>query len=356
MTETEAFRELRATLRKHGYFGRPTGRIVLELVLHVLVAIAGVSLFLVASNWWWRVCGFAALALGSMGVGTNTHTSSHSATSDKPWINEFLTYFGYPFCFGLSATYWRYKHVLNHHSSPNMKGVDGDYDLFPWFAGTADDIRRSSGWRRIYYEHLQVLVFPIAVGLTLPGQQLSGAVHLIRLLRDRERRHSGHWIDLFSLLIHVAVCLVIPLMFFSAGNVIAFYIVRDVINSYVMFVIFAPAHMPAAAARLSKDPAWMGHPVAQTLTTLNFKTGRLGRMMCSGLEYQIEHHLLPDISHVYYPQVSVFVEEFCRKHALPYRRYAWAQGIWLSLLSIRTPSPIETIESVEHSASIGGIR
>ena len=292
------------------------------------------------------------MALGSMGVGTNTHTSSHSATSNKTWINEFLTYFGYPLCFGLSATYWRYKHVLNHHSSPNMKGVDGDFDLLPWFAGTAEDIRRASGWRRIYYGRLQVFVFPIAVGLTLPAQQLTGAVHLIRILRDMKRRQFRHWIDLFSLLLHVAVCLVIPSAFFPVGNVIAFYIVRDVISSYAMFAIFAPAHMPAAAARVSKDPARMGQPLAQTLTTLNFKTGLIGKMMCSGLQYQIEHHLLPDISHVHYPQVSVFVEEFCRKHALPYRRYTWGKGIWLSLLSIETPSPIESIESVRFRASI----
>jgi fatty acid desaturase len=231
-----------------------------------------------------------------------------------------------------------------------MKGVDRDFDLFPLFAGTADDIWRSSGWRRTYYERLQVWVFPIAVGLTLPGQQLSGTLHLIRVLRNREQRHSGHWIDLFALFSHVAVCLIIPTTFFSLGSVIAFYIVRDVVNSYAMFVIFAPAHMPAPAARVRKDPAWMGHPLAQTLTTLNYKTGRLGRMMCSGLEYQIEHHLLPDVSHVYYPQVSVYVEEFCRRHALPYRQCAWGQGIWLSLLSIRTPSPIESIESVTYSA------
>ena len=36
----------------------------------------------------------------SLGVATNTHTSSHYATSEKRWLNELLTFFGYPVFLG----------------------------------------------------------------------------------------------------------------------------------------------------------------------------------------------------------------------------------------------------------------
>ena len=39
----------------------------------------------------------------------------------------------------------------------------------------------------------------------------------------------------------------------------------------------------------------------QTTASVNFRTGFIGRFVRSGLEYQIEHHLFPNLSHIYYP-------------------------------------------------------
>ncbi len=110
-----------------------------------------------------RVLGILISTFGCMGVGTNTHTSTHYGTSDKRWVNEALSYFGYPMFLGLSATYWWHKHVVLHHPAPNVVGVDSDADLLPWFAITADEVHASSGLRRFYYEHLQFWLFPLAL-------------------------------------------------------------------------------------------------------------------------------------------------------------------------------------------------
>jgi linoleoyl-CoA desaturase len=40
-----------------------------------------------------------------------------------------------------------------------------------------------------------------------------------------------------------------------------------------------------------------------------------------GLNYQIEHHLFPRVSHVHYPAISRIVMEKCREFNLPYNRY-----------------------------------
>lgn len=343
MTEIEALRALRADLRKRGFFRRPTARLIGELLLHVALMTTGVALLFAAHSWWIGGLGLVMATAGAMGVGTNTHTSSHSATSDRKWINDALTYFGYPVTLGLSATYWRDKHVLRHHSGPNMKGVDGDFDLMPWFAGTLNDVEKSRGWRRIYYEHAQSLIFPFAVALTLFAQQLSGSLYLWRSLRERKRRRIEHWIDAAALVTHVAIWLVVPSVFLPPSAIVAIYVVRNLLNSYAMFIVFAPAHMPAEALRIAHDPHWLAHPLAHTATTLNFRTGRLGKWLCGGLQYQIEHHLLPDISHVYYPQVSVFVEEFCRRQRLPYRCYDWGEGLRRALMSIRSPNRLERL-------------
>ena len=344
MTEIEALRTLRADLRKRGFFRRPTARLIGELLLHVAVMTTGVALLYTAHSWWTGGLGLLIATAGAMGIGTNTHTSSHSATSDRKWINDALTYLGYPVTLGLSATYWWDKHVLRHHSGPNMKDVDGDFDLMPWFAGTLHDVEESRGWRRIYYQHAQSLIFPFAVAFTLFAQQLSGSLYLYRSFRDRKRRRMQHWIDASALMAHVAIWLVVPSVFLPSSWVVAIYLVRNLLNSYAMFIVFAPAHMPADALRIAHDPDRLAHPLAHTSTTLNFRTGRLGGWLCGGLQYQIEHHLLPGISHVYYPQISELVKEFCRRQGLPYRCYDWSEGLWLALMSIKTPNRLERLK------------
>ncbi len=158
-----------------------------------------------------------------MGVGTNTHTSTHYATSDKRWVNEALSYFGYPMFLGLSATYWWHKHVVLHHPAPNVVGVDSDADLLPWFAITADEVHASSGLRRFYYDHLQFWLFPLALALNCFSIQMAGWKHLIGMLRHSKGRKSAHWIDLGALVIHYAIWIGVPLLLWPLPAVAGFY-------------------------------------------------------------------------------------------------------------------------------------
>src|SRR5271169_6442303 len=122
MSTVEAVKELRAEFARRGWYEKATGRIVLELLIHGVLAIAGVIVFFACQNLALKVFGILLSTYGTMGVGTNTHTSTHYATSDRRWVNEALSFLGYPFFVGLSATYWWHKHVTLHHPSPNVIG------------------------------------------------------------------------------------------------------------------------------------------------------------------------------------------------------------------------------------------
>ena len=57
----------------------------------------------------------------------------------------------------------------------------------------------------------------------------------------------------------------------------------------------------------------------QLRTTVDFAPGnRMLSWMIGGLNFQIEHHLFPRISHVHYPAVARVVERTCREFGLPY--------------------------------------
>jgi fatty acid desaturase len=274
-----------------------------------------------------------------MGVGTNTHTSSHYGTSDKRWVNEALSYLGYPMFVGLSATYWWHKHVTLHHPSPNVVGVDTDSDLLPWFAITADEVNASSGFRRFYHERLQFWLFPFALALNCFSIQMAGWTHVIRMLGST--RKSAHWIDLGAMLLHFGLWIGVPLLFWPLPSVAAFYLLRTVVLGYAMYAILAPGHFPAEAQRTTEEARRATDFFAvQTAGTVSFRTGWLGRFLCSGLEYQVEHHLFPNVSHVHYPEISVRVQQFCAEHGLSYRSYSWGTALWKSWMVLRLPQQV----------------
>lgn len=343
---------LRRELSAHGFDRKPTARVLLELAVHVSVACGGLIVFLLAESLLARIAGLLVSTAGSTGVGTNTHTSSHYATSERRWVNEALTYFGYPLFLGLSATFWWHKHVVVHHPAPNVIGVDEDADFMPWLALTEQDVAGLRGWRRLYHQRLQWPLFPLILLANGFNMQFSGWAYLAGCLRDPGRRSSRHWIDLGCLACHPALAIGLPLILVAWPEALAAYVLRIVLMGYAMFAVLGPGHLPAEAARLSAGQRSADYLLRQTATTVNFRTGTFGRFICSGLEYQIEHHLFPYITHVHYPAVAAVVRDFCRVRGLPYRSYGWATAVWKCWESLRVPRAVETdVEALRRRIS-----
>jgi linoleoyl-CoA desaturase len=59
--------------------------------------------------------------------------------------------------------------------------------------------------------------------------------------------------------------------------------------------------------------------VHQLKTTANFATSnKVISWLVGGLNYQIEHHLFPKISHVHYPEISKIIRDACREYGVQY--------------------------------------
>ena len=347
------FKALQQEFNRRGWCRKPAARVLLELALDLLLALGGIALFIASHSIWVRAAAILVSTVGSIAVGTNAHTSSHYAASSKKWVNELITYFGYPFFLGLSATYWWHKHLVVHHPAPNVIGVDEDADLLPWFARTDEQVQLSRGWRGVYYRNLQWLVLPLVLSVHVFGMQWTGIAHIVRGLRAKGR-HTKYLIDVVCLLLHYATCLILPLYFFSFYQVAAFYVLRIALLGYALFAVVGPGHLPVEASCVHETGGPDNYLLLQTAATLNFRTGPIGSLMCSGMQYQIEHHLLPGISHVYYPAISPFVGAFCREHGLPYRTYRWEVAIWKSLAMFRRPPQIVSVANAQAVGDPGG--
>jgi linoleoyl-CoA desaturase len=59
--------------------------------------------------------------------------------------------------------------------------------------------------------------------------------------------------------------------------------------------------------------------VHQIKTTSNFAPrNQILSWFAGGLNYQVEHHLFPRISHIHYPAISKIVKAKCAEYKLPY--------------------------------------
>jgi linoleoyl-CoA desaturase len=60
----------------------------------------------------------------------------------------------------------------------------------------------------------------------------------------------------------------------------------------------------------------------QFKTTANFATrNKFISWWMGGLNFQIEHHLFPRISHIHYPAISKIIKKACEDFGMPYIEY-----------------------------------
>ena len=78
--------------------------------------------------------------------------------------------------------------------------------------------------------------------------------------------------------------------------------------------VFAPGIEPQKI-----EDEWAIH---QVKTTANFAPrNKLISWFVGGLNYQIEHHLFPKVSHVHYPAIARIVKDVCDKHQVHYNEF-----------------------------------
>ena len=318
--------ELRDALAREGLLRKATGRILTELGVHLAVLATGLVLYFAADGLVLRGIALALVAAGSVGVGTNTHTSAHGATSERRWVNEALAFFGYPLLLGLSITYWRRKHNVLHHGSPNVEGVDPDHEFAPWFALASSQVSRSRLLGAYHRKVQGVLFMPVAALFMAPNMRVIGiAETLRRLVRGPGRK--GPALDLAALLVHVGLFWVLPWTLASPAEAIVLNVARELLLSASLFAIFAPAHLPEECAFFARDGAPEDPVLRQAATTIDFRVGKVASFFMAGLQYQLEHHLFPGVSHVHYARLSRAVKEAFERHGYPYRQIGWGEAL-----------------------------
>ncbi len=336
---TTEFLALRADFRRRGFFEPRTRRVIGEFVSHLVICLGGLAVVVSSESWAVKIIALLVSTAGHLGIGTNAHTASHQAATRSRRLNKVMGWIGHPLFSQISSSYWHEKHVVRHHPAPNVVGVDDDIDLAPWFAITEDHYQAASSRLRTWYD-VQWVLFPVAVLINGFQFQFTSWAFVLRKLRSPSERRPEHWYDLGAMVVHVLVWIALPLCIWDPFDVLLLYTVRNVLMGVTMFAVFAPAHFPHEAAAVAQKDHRADFALLQCGSTIDFRAGPIASFFCSGLDYQIEHHLFPTISHVHFRRMRPLLRDFCARNGYPYRVLPWWLATWKSLAILRRRKPV----------------
>jgi linoleoyl-CoA desaturase len=135
--------------------------------------------------------------------------------------------------------------------------------------------------------------------------------------------HVSFWgFKALNLVLYIAL----PIYFVGFGPWLAGFMLSTAVAGLVLSMVFQLAHtvedaaFPVPCAITSKlEDEWAIH---QVRTTANFATdNKVVSWLVGGLNFQIEHHLFPKISHVHYPAISKIVQQVCAEFDVTYNNY-----------------------------------
>jgi linoleoyl-CoA desaturase len=313
----------------------PHGDWRMHLKTAILLAWLGSSyalLVFVAATPWQGVLAAASLALAIAGVGfCIQHDANHGAYSRHRFVNRILE--RTLDMLGASSYVWRWKHNVFHHTYTNVAGADNDIHLAP-FARLAPGQPRRRAHR---YQHLYLWVL---YGFTVFHMHFFEDFHNLKTGRvgpHRFPRPTGlRLLEVFtSKLFVVAWALAVPLLFHPVWLVLTFYVAIWFTVGVILGIVFQVAHCLDESSFPVPDPdsqrldsAWAAHQVE---TTTDFAHGnRALTWYLGGLNYQIEHHLFPQVCHVHYPRLAATVRAVCAEFGV---RYSLQPGFFSAVAS-----------------------
>jgi linoleoyl-CoA desaturase len=234
---------------------------------------------------------------------------------------------------GGSSYLWHWKHGVLHHNYANITGHDMDIALGSLARFTPHQpLHSHQRWQHWYVWCLYGL---LAVKWQFYDDfrvLFSGRIGPHRIPRPRGA-------DLIMLvlgkLVFVVLAFVIPLQFHSLWAFVPFYLLFAVVAGLVLSIVFQLAHTVEEAnfpdvpeGARSVDNSWAVH---QVQTSVDFCHGNgVLTWFLGGLNYQIEHHLFPEISHCHYPSLSRIVKSACGEFGIAYNEHA---SFWAGLRS-----------------------
>jgi fatty acid desaturase len=213
---------------------------------------------------------------------------------------------------GLSYGWWVGKHN-RHHANPNKEDHDPDIGDGVLVFTTGQVAARTGRLGRAITRRQAWLFFPL---LTLEGIHLrTASVLALRRCGARSTRGGSRLIELLQLAAHLTTYLAAVLLVMSPVKALVFVAIHRGMWGLYMGCSFAPNHKGMPIIGGDQDVDYLRR---QVLTSRNVRGGIFTDLLLGGLNYQIEHHLFPNMPRASLRRARPVVRAYCAELRIPY--------------------------------------
>ena len=302
------FAVLSREIKAAGLLERRCGNYLLRIGT-TLAAFAGTRLaFARLGDSWSQLIVAVVLGLLSTQVAFLGHDGGHQQIWRTRTANDLFSVIAGNLLVGLSYGWWIDKHN-RHHSHPNHEGYDPDIGEGVLAFTTEQVAARHQRVGRFITRNQAALFFPL---LLLEGLNLHlASVRYLASGQAMRRRRLERWLFGGHVVVYVSALLLV----LSPVRALAFVAVHQAVFGLYMGCAFAPNHkgMPTVPPGYKIDFLHR-----QVLTSRNVRGGWFTDQLLGGLNYQIEHHLFPNMPRANLRAAQRIVQHYCIRNKIAY--------------------------------------
>jgi linoleoyl-CoA desaturase len=253
-------------------------------------------------------------------IGFNVmHDGAHGSFSKYKILNKMA---GASLNFlGGSAIMWNMKHNIIHHTYTNIDGVDDDIEARPWmrFASTQKKLKMHK-FQQYYFWFLYSLLHLLWIFVSDYQKYFTRKIGSVQLRKMTAYEHFSFWT---AKIVYAFMFVALPIMLLGFTTWLIGFLTITMVTGLAISMVFQLAHtvehteFPMPNEDSGKiESEWAVH---QINTTANFATkSKTISWLLGGLNFQIEHHLFPRISHIHYPAISKIIKKTCGEYNINY--------------------------------------
>lgn len=309
--------------RKNGISPKGNWTMLLKAFAMTLLYLGPFFLLLIFPMSSWLVFPVSiVMGIGMAGIGMSVmHDAVHGSFSNFAWLNKL---FGTSMYFiGGNTFNWKVQHNLLHHTYTNIEGFDEDIN-------PKGGLRLSvqSKLKKIHrYQHIYAFFLYSLMTLSRTLNEFKQLYHYNKkgLTRQQGFTPRKEMIKLtLTKIAYLGVFLLLPMLIapISWWMILLGFVTMHLTAGIFMTIVFQMAHLVEEAEQplLNSEGAieneWTIHELE---TTANFaRKSRIFGWMIGGLNFQVEHHLFPYISHIHYRAISPIVKRTALEFGVRY--------------------------------------
>lgn len=264
----------------------------------------------------WMFMGF-----GKAFIGTSVmHDVIHGSYSSHKVVNQLMRFSA--LVVGVYPNNWRVQHNVLHHTYTNIEHADED--ISPLGVLRFSPHQKHQWFHK--YQHIYVIFFYCI--FTLTWALLKDFVKMYKYRKEgfikdgsEFRKHMSYIV--LSKIAYFSVFLGLPMWILPVPGwqVMLMFLFMHCVTGFTLSMVFQLAHIMPTSEFLEQEEQlveenWFVH---QLLTTSNYAMdNKIVSFFVGGLNFQVEHHLFPNICHVHYPEISKIVQQTTAEYNIPY--------------------------------------